>query len=50
MKDEIQKVRDVLANSSATSEEIGKAAGELQKASLKLFEMAYKKASTPQQI
>lgn len=44
MKTEIEKVRKVLANDEA-AESIGAAAGEMQKASLKLFEMAYKKVS-----
>lgn len=44
LKDEIQKVREVLANKdNESAENINKAAGEMQKASLKLFEMAYKK-------
>lgn len=46
LKGEIEKVRKVLADrDSATPESIGAAAGEMQKASLKLFEMAYKKVS-----
>lgn len=46
LKAEIEKVRKVLADKdSATAESIGAAAGEMQKASLKLFEMAYKKVS-----
>ena len=46
LKEEIQKVRDVLANrDNESAESIGKATGEMQKASLKLFEMAYKKVS-----
>lgn len=37
---------DVLANrDNESAESIGKATGEMQKASLKLFEMAYKKVS-----
>lgn len=44
MKTEIEKVRKVLANKeNESSESIGAAAMEMQKASLKLFEMAYKK-------
>ncbi len=44
LKEEIEKVRTVLANKdNETPENISKAAGEMQKASLKLFEMAYKK-------
>ena len=47
LKDEIQKVRDVLANKdNESAESIGKVAGEMQKASLKLFEMAYRKVSS----
>ena len=46
MKSEIEKVRKVLENKeNETAESIGAAAGEMQKASLKLFEMAYKKVS-----
>ena len=44
LKDEIQKVREVLTNKdNESAENINKAAGEMQKASLKLFEIAYKK-------
>ena len=44
LKSEIEKVKKVLANKdNETAESIGAAAGEMQKASLKLFEMAYKK-------
>ena len=44
MKTEIEKVRKVLANQeNEDAETIGAAAREMQKASLKLFEMAYKK-------
>ena len=44
LKKEIEKVRTVLANKdNETAENINKAAGEMQKASLKLFELAYKK-------
>ena len=40
-------MRDVLANrDNESAESIGKATGEMQKASLKLFEMAYKKVKT----
>ncbi len=46
LKEEIEKVRTILANKENESpENIAKAAGEMQKASLKLFEMAYKKVS-----
>lgn len=46
MKKEIEKVRGVLANKdNETVESIQEAANEMQKASLKLFEMAYKKVS-----
>ncbi len=46
LKEEIEKVRTVLANKdNETPENISKAAGEMQKASLKLFEMAYKKVN-----
>lgn len=46
LKEEIDKVRSVLADKdNVTAESIGAAAGEMQKASLKLFEMAYKKVS-----
>lgn len=44
LKEEISKVRDLLANKdSETGENIKQAANNLQQASLKLFEMAYKK-------
>ncbi|XP_041638367.1 stress-70 protein, mitochondrial [Cheilinus undulatus] len=44
LKEEISKVRDLLANKdSETGENIKQAASTLQQASLKLFEMAYKK-------
>lgn len=44
LKEEITKVKDLLANKdSETGENIKQAAGNLQQASLKLFEMAYKK-------
>ncbi|KAK5897583.1 hypothetical protein CesoFtcFv8_010633 [Champsocephalus esox] len=44
LKEEITKVRDLLANKdSETGENIKQAATTLQQASLKLFEMAYKK-------
>ncbi|KAK9517594.1 hypothetical protein VZT92_022952 [Zoarces viviparus] len=44
LKEEISKVRDLLANKdSETGENIKQAASTLQQASLKLFEIAYKK-------
>ncbi len=44
LKSEIEKVRKVLANKdNETSESLKQATGEMQKSSLKLFEMAYKK-------
>jgi len=44
MRDHIAKVRDVLINrDEQTPESIRNATSELQQASLKLFEMAYKK-------
>jgi len=44
MRDHIAKVRDVLINKDEqTPESIRTATSELQQASLKLFEMAYKK-------
>lgn len=47
LKEEISKVRDLLANKdSETGENIKQAATSLQQASLKLFEMAYKKVGT----
>lgn len=46
MKERLTKVKELLANrDSADPEEIKKEVGELQQASLKLFEMAYKKVS-----
>lgn len=46
MKEEIAKVREVLANKeNETGETIRQAYSELQQKSLKLFEMAYKKVS-----
>uniref|UniRef100_A0A8C5FP48 Stress-70 protein, mitochondrial n=1 Tax=Gadus morhua TaxID=8049 RepID=A0A8C5FP48_GADMO len=46
LKEEIVKVRDLLANKETeTGENIKQAANTLQQASLKLFEMAYKKKS-----
>jgi len=47
LKEDISKVRDLLANKdSETGENIKQAATNLQQASLKLFEMAYKKVGT----
>lgn len=47
LKEEITKVRDLLTNKdSETGENIKQAASNLQQASLKLFEMAYKKVCT----
>lgn len=47
LREEITKVRELLANKdSADPEEIRKSTGALQQASLKLFEMAYKKVSS----
>lgn len=47
LKEEVTKVRDLLANKdSETGENIKQAATNLQQASLKLFEMAYKKVRT----
>lgn len=44
LKEEISKVQSLLANKdSETGENIKHAANNLQQASLKLFEMAYKK-------
>ena len=44
LKEQIQKVRDVLAKKDTeTAESIKAVTDELQKASLKLFEMAYRK-------
>ena len=46
LRDEVAKVHQVMANKDEESaESIQKAGAELQKASLKLFEMAYKKVS-----
>ena len=46
MKEEITKVREVLANTEdSTAEAIKDQTNELQQKSLKLFEMAYKKVS-----
>lgn len=48
LKEEITKVRDILANKdSETGENIKQAANNLQQASLKLFEVAYKKVRAP---
>uniref|UniRef100_A0A8C7Z295 Heat shock protein 9 n=1 Tax=Oryzias sinensis TaxID=183150 RepID=A0A8C7Z295_9TELE len=48
LKEEITKVRDILANKEAeTGENIKQAANSLQQASLKLFEVAYKKVRNP---
>lgn len=47
LREQISSVRDVLANKdSKTPEEIKKATNDLQQASLKLFEMAYKKMAS----
>uniref|UniRef100_A0A4W6DBM0 Heat shock protein 9 n=1 Tax=Lates calcarifer TaxID=8187 RepID=A0A4W6DBM0_LATCA len=47
LKEEVSKVRNLLANKdSETGENIKQAATNLQQASLKLFEMAYKKVGT----
>ena len=44
LKEHVNKVRETLANKDSTDpEEIKKQTNELQQASLKLFEMAYKK-------
>ena len=44
LKDEIAKLREKLANKdNETAESIRQAYGDMQKASLKLFELAYKK-------
>ncbi len=44
LREEIAKVREVLANKDAVDpEEIRKVTSTLQQSSLKLFEMAYKK-------
>ena len=46
LRDEITKVRAVLAKTEdRTPESIKQATSEMQKTSLKLFEMAYRKAS-----
>ena len=48
LRDEMAKVQQVLTDKETESAEtIKAAAGELQKASLKLFEMAYRKVSSP---
>lgn len=48
LREEIVKVRELLANKdSADPEEIKKATNTLQQASLKLFELAYKKVIVP---
>ena len=47
MKEEITKLREKLANKdNETAETIRQAFGDMQKASLKLFEIAYKKVSS----
>uniref|UniRef100_A0A1L8DU88 Putative heat shock protein cognate 5 n=2 Tax=Nyssomyia neivai TaxID=330878 RepID=A0A1L8DU88_9DIPT len=47
LREEITKVREMLANKDTTDpEEIRKSTGALQQASLKLFEMAYKKMAS----
>lgn len=47
MKTEIEKLRSKLSNKDEeTAESIREAFGEMQKASLKLFELAYKKVAT----
>jgi molecular chaperone DnaK len=47
LKDEIVKLREKLSNhENETAETIREAFGEMQKASLKLFELAYKKMSS----
>ena len=44
LKEEIEKLREKLANKdNETAESIRESFGEMQKASLKLFELAYKK-------
>lgn len=46
LKEHIQKVKTILANKEQeTAESIKTATNDLQQASLKLFEMAYKKVS-----
>lgn len=46
LKERLTKVKELLSNrDSADPEEIKKEVSELQQASLKLFEMAYKKVS-----
>lgn len=48
MREEIVKVKEMLANKDNTDPEvIRKSTSDLQQASLKLFEMAYKKVSSP---
>ena len=48
LRDEVARVRQVLTNKDEESaESIQKAGADLQKASLKLFEMAYKKVCVP---
>lgn len=47
LKEQLTTVKDLLANKdSADPEEIKQKVSELQQASLKLFEMAYKKVRT----
>lgn len=47
MREEITKVRELLTNKdNADPEEIKKATSTLQQASLKLFELAYKKMAS----
>ena len=47
LKTEIEKLRSKLSNKDEeTAESIREAFGEMQKASLKLFELAYKKVAT----
>jgi len=43
LKEKIQELKDFMANEDATAEDIRAQAGELQAASLKVFEVAYKK-------
>lgn len=48
LKEEIAKMRELLARKDTeTGENIKQAASSLQQASLKLFEMAYKKVGAP---
>ena len=48
LRDEVARVRQVLTNKDEESaESIQKAGADLQKASLKLFEVAYKKVCVP---